>query len=248
MRKVLITRAEEQAQEFSRVLKAKIDGVTDNDLLMEPILHIHKNMDVALPYLSNFSIIIVTSVHGCDLIPTRTEEFIPQFYCVGTATASALIAKGYQPGIVMQSAKDLVDTVSARHSGERERILYLKGRNVSVDIKTSLALVGHKVQECEVYRADLAEKFSVRFLLALKSKDIGAISFFSSRTANHFGEMIDDMGISGAMSGIKALCISDAVVGCLHPVFVGNSIVAPTPDLSGMVKAVEIYREQEVDK
>ncbi len=239
MSRIVITRALEQGQEFANVVKSKINGVVDDDFLFEPLLSIRKHEDAVLPYLGNFSCIIVTSVNGCDLIPAKTEEFTPQFYCVGTATAGALMAKGYQPGIVMQTAKDLIDAVSARHSGSKESILYIKGRDVTVDVKMSLSLVGHKIEECEVYQADLAKSLSVDFLLALKSKKIKVVTFFSRRTASHFATMIDDMGISNAFTGIKALCISDAVVGCLHSTLVDNSVVADTPDMSGMVKALE---------
>lgn len=237
--KIVITRALEQGESFASVIMSKLDGVNEGDFLFEPLLEIEKDEDLVLPYLGHYSCIIVTSVHGCDLIPVKSEEFTPQFYCVGTATAGALIAKGYQPGIVMQTAKDLVDAVSARHAGSRERILYIKGRDVSVDMKASLSLVGHKVEECEVYRANLLKHFSKDFLLALKGRKIEIITFFSRRTARHFATMVDEMGISNAMTGIKVLCISNAVVGCFHSTFVGDFVVADSPDMSGMVKAIE---------
>jgi uroporphyrinogen-III synthase len=237
--KIVVTRTLVQGKSFADAILSNIDSVHGDDFLFEPILQIKKNDDVMLPYLGNYTAVLVTSAHGCDVIPHRSEGFSPQFYCVGTATAARLIEKGYKPGIVMQSAKDLLDAVNARHAGSREDFLYLKGRDVSVDIKTSLELVQHRVEECEVYSAELSQCFSKVFLIMLMERKVGIITFFSRRTARHFATMVDDMGISNAIAGIQVLCISDAVVECLHSNFIESSVVSPTPDMSGMVRAIE---------
>jgi len=236
-RKIVVTRALDQGQSFAASVISSVDSLSEGDFLFEPLLRIKHYDDVELPSFDDYSCIIVTSVHGAHIVPEKGDGDAPRFYCVGMATAAALMAKGYSPAIVMQNAKDLIEAITARHAGSRERILYLRARDVSVNMKASLGLVGHKVDECEVYAAQLVEQFSKDFLLAVKSKEIAAITFFSKRTAAHFATMVDSMGISHAMIGIKALCISDAVVGCLHSVFLDNSVVADTPDMSGMVKA-----------
>ncbi|MGH1455924.1 MAG: uroporphyrinogen-III synthase [Alphaproteobacteria bacterium] len=239
--KIVITRAKGQAEEFAHVITAKIDGVEQGDIVYEPLLEIVENRDIKMPYLGNYSCVLVSSVHGCNILPKNEEEYSPQFYCVGVATANVLIAKGYRPGIVVQNARDLLDAVSARHSGSHEKMLYLRGRDISVDMKTSLRMVGHSLDEVEVYRVELAERFDMTFLLALKEKKIGLVTFFSRRTAKHFAKMVDDLGIAHAITGINALCMSDAVVECLHSAFNENILVADTPDMMGMVNALKQY-------
>ncbi len=243
--KIVITRAMGQAQDFARHILSGIEGTDSNDLLFEPLLVIKMNDGVHFPYFGAYACVIISSVHGCDILPHNEDGASYQFYCVGVATAEALMEKGYHPSVVMQNMKDLLEVISARHSGLSERMLYLRGRDVSLDLNASLAGGGHVLDEVEVYQAELSDGFGAAFLLALKGGEVDIITFFSRRTAAHFARMVDEMGISHILSGINALCMSDAVVECLHSAFNGNCLVAETPDMSGMVDALKQYVENQ---
>lgn len=236
-RKVVITRAVGQAQMFRDFIFSDNAKLKFDDFFIEPILSINYFSADFLNFKS-YDGVFLTSVHAVHVLPLCPDDHVPSFYCVGQATAQALYDKGYNVHAVYASVRDMV---SALAQFSPASFLYVRGRDVTMDIGSALLSNGGLVDEVEVYSADFVPSFSADFLTMLSEGKIGAVTFFSRRTALHFANMIDTYNLGASVRGIKALCISDAVVECLHSCFDDSVSVADTPDAIGMKNAVLRY-------
>lgn len=230
--KIVITRPEAQGRAFIE----RLEGCDSSGFLLEPLLSI-RPMPVSLPNPDLYDGVIVTSVHGADIFHLADPAWLGKpFYCVGGSVAAALKGKGVKNICLIASvAIALVQEVGALCRSDNSRILYLRGRDVAFDVKSTLTEANIRVDELVCYEALSVEKFSDTFLRSLENSEISAITFFSKRTATVFLECVRISNVQNNLKDIKALCISDGVLDYLHSVFGRNIVVSDTPDANGML-------------
>ncbi|MEM1367415.1 MAG: uroporphyrinogen-III C-methyltransferase [Cyanobacteria bacterium P01_H01_bin.15] len=196
---IMITRAAEQASEFSRLLQA--DGATVLDL---PALEIGppsdwSPCDRAIADLGSFDWVILTSANGVkfflDRMHTQGQDLRSlagvKIAVVGKKTAKTLNNRGLQADFIPPNfvADSLVDKFPETLS--QKRILFPRvetgGRAVLVE---ELSAQGATVTEVPAYESRCPETFSPEALAALRSQTVDVLTFASSKTVKNFYTLI----------------------------------------------------------
>lgn len=223
-RKIVVTRPVTQARSFVNHLCASQNDLMVTDFLVEPMLSI-EYLPVDVLDLSIYDGVIVTSQHGGQVYAEMRVIGLPVFSVGSSYGACELSAS---------SAQDLVEAICGDCPRQQLRFLYFRGKHVAFDMKGVLETAWYRVDEVVCYEACAAEQFSSEFLSGIEVGNIGAVSFFSKRSAEIFMQLAKNSQVFDRLRGIKALCISKAVLEYVYPVFGDNAFCAVTPDAQGM--------------
>jgi uroporphyrinogen-III synthase len=203
------------------------------ETLCAPMLEI-KPQAFEVPDLDGLQGLVFTSRQGVRYFAEKTVRRDIAVYCVGAYTAMEARACGFE--IVHSAegaARDLAAFVRAQ-AADYDRFLYVRGVHVMRDLAADLEGVGLAVSSVVVYRSDLVAGFSAECVAAMKAGAVCAVVFFSKRTARNFMDIVEREGLSGELTGIKALCISAGVVECVRAELWREVKVSPQPDRRGM--------------
>ncbi len=259
-KKILITRANHQAQAFAAATVNSLSGISMNDFVFEPMTEIvHYPFNTAR--FEEYGGIIMTSMNAAVSLglnaPARDLLADKPFYCVGEQTKQKIISVGAQDvAICTSTAKELSEAMLKGDKvslSDGKKFLYMRGRDVTFDIKEALTQGDNtqkykdRVDEIVCYEARAVERFSPNIAEALSPGDIGLVTFFSKRTAEVFVKLWNEAlekecEYKEAMDGVKALCISQNVAECVYDLF-GKSvcIVSKTPDMNGMIQGIKAW-------
>ncbi len=239
MKKIVITRPNEQGKMFAE----RVD-CCDDDFFFEPLLNIEKN-NTPLPLSDqcDYDGFVVTSIHSVDaLVYYFSENMFNPVYCVGRSVAAAIKNRGdYDVRIVAPTVTDLVGDIADLYGSTDAHLLYLRGRDISFDIKSRFNDCNITLDEVICYEALPVKELSNDFIRSIENKEISAITFFSKRTAKVFSECVRFHNIQIDLKGIKALCISGGVLEYLNPIFGQDVVVSDTPDADGMLRIVRSF-------
>ncbi len=181
--------------------------------LFEPLIEI-KYLDITLPDLSIYDGVITTSIHAKASLPYN-------YPC-------------YDIGDYAPTAKELVNRVIRDNQDKNLRLLYIRGADISFDMKEALSQ--YHVDELISYEAVAIDCFSNELVESFKNNGISTVIFFSKRTSEIFVRLAVKHDVMGYLGNIKALCISDSMVECLYPVFGNNIEVSNSPDAQAMAR------------
>ncbi len=257
-KKILITRANHQAQAFAAAVVTRISGINMNDFIFEPMTNI-----VHFPYntskFEEYGGIIMTSMNAAVSLglnaPARDLLTDKPFYCVGEHTKQKILSVGAQDvAICTPTAKELSAEMLRGDKvrlSDGKKFLYMRGRDVAFDMKDSLEesdvsqRYSNRVDEMICYEARAIERLSPNIAEALLPCDVGLITFFSKRTADVFVKLWNEAlekecDYKEAMDGVKALCISQEVAEHVHELF-GKSacIVSDKPNMISMIDKID---------
>jgi uroporphyrinogen-III synthase len=118
------------------------------------------------------------------------------------------------------------------------RLLYLSGRDISLDLAAGLAPSGFTVDRVIVYRACPVERLSPRTLHEISWGRVDGAVFLSARTAAVFCSLVIAAGLVGACARMTAFAISGQVVEALQPAGFRQVVAAASPSLDGVVEAI----------
>lgn len=255
-KRVVITRAAEQAGEFSQRLRS-LGGVP----VEIPTIQIVAVDDLApfreaLERLAHYDWILFTSANGVQVFweqatvlgreaLLRPEGARVRVAAVGPATAQALVERGIP-----------VDFVPARHTGEAlaatlepvqgRRILLPRAAQGRPEVAEILRARGARVDDLPIYQTVPApiDEAGIQAL----AQGVDVITFTSGSTARHFvAALRQESGLD-----LAALC-RQAVIACIGPVtaqVVGElglpvHVVAEEHSVDGLIQALVAYFEEE---
>jgi uroporphyrinogen-III synthase len=231
--RILITRPREEAQEFARELQA-----LGFETLTEPVINIVP-LDFKAPDLAGYGGLIFTSANAVRIFAAETSARAIRVYAVGNQTRAAAAAAGYHNIITGPGdAEALVHTIAGTVVAGAGPLLHVRGEEVAVPVHERLAAQGVPSDTRIVYRAVPAESFSSQTLESFENSKIQVVTFFSRRTAGHFLDIAAKSGVFKGFSGIKALCISPAVLECIQPARWAETHASAQPDRQGMIELV----------
>ncbi len=249
MRKVVITRPYAKGQEFARILSKGVYDlksgpftIKSGRLILEPLLRIEIR-DFQISNTIDYDGVIITSVNAVPAIEKNPNLLGTPFYCVGKKTAESLRSFGVvNIAQCCQTVEPLIDELKS--AGRNQRFLYLRGQDVSVDIKSAMQSNDIIVDEAICYSAETVDHFSESFLDDLRNQRIGLVTLFSKRTAEVFVRLIRQQQKENSVDAdqIDILCISQPVLEYVSSVFKKeNIIVSDKPDMKAMAEAVHRY-------
>ena len=239
-RKIIVTRAREQAGELSRRLSEL--GAT---VIEFPVIQIVEPLDFApldqaIARLTDFDWLIFTSANGVDYFWRRLgdQSLVGIQVCaIGPATAAALQARGVTPDLVPERAVAEGILVSLGEVADK-RFLIPTADLAREALSEGLVARGAKVEQVTAYRTVAApdslgpDSLSATDLVAqLQHQEIDLITFTSSSTVRNFVARLataTDLPITDLLS--------EVIIASIGP------ITAETARESGLVVAIEAPR------
>ncbi len=235
---IVIARPPEDSEELSAAVAA-----VGFKPLVEPILRI-ETTGTDLPDIKAGTPLIFTSSNGVKVLARRYEERSNPVYTVGRNTADEARRAGFTNiETAAGTVDDLVDILLKSGLKEGPMPVYVRGRDVSKDLRGLLAGQAVTIQEFTAYRSVPAENLSLDFLRSLDRKEVAAVMFFSAKGGHVFAGLMEQYDRTSRIRTTKALCISEAVLQSVSVLPFGGSLVAETPDRYGMIKLLEHLKD-----
>lgn len=259
MKKILLTRSEDEnirsVMLFSQSIEnkgKKLDLKSDiNQLfLSSPALEIEGGA-CDFTIFPDVDALILTSANALQSLQEETRvpyRMLPTFV-VGDKTGKKLQQLGFKSVRSFIDVEALSREIASEKHRDLKRILYLRGEDVSFDFTGSInAENGKELISRIVYRAVPAEKITGEAVQSLQRGEVGAIAFFSKRSATIFLDLIHCEGLLSALEGISPLCISASVLECVQSHIDGKAYIAKTPDLEGMLNIMVEFLRNDVQQ
>ena len=215
-RRIIITRAADQAGEFSAILN-NLGAITlecPTIQLVEP--DNWDELDAAIVTLSNFDWLVLTSVNAVNFFFRRLAALgfdaralgNCKVCAVGPKTAGALSSYGILPDLIPSDykAESVVSEFSLLDiSGSR--VLFPRADLAREVIPLSLQKMGALVSAPVAYRNILPNRLCPEALLALEKRSVDCITFTSSSTALNLAELIGADLLANMLQGVAVASI-----------------------------------------
>ncbi len=214
-RKILITRARDQAAAFSSSLKdlgAEVIELPTIEIVQPPSW---KGLDRAIDQMESYDWVIFTSANGVNFFWQRWTEknrrHLPpslKVCAIGPATAYQLMEKGME---VHYTPKEFVAEAILKgfekSALKGKRILLARAKEARDVLPEGLKKMGAKVDVVEVYRTVKPQGGSKKLKELLTKRKVDAITFTSSSTVNHFVELLKKEDLQKLLNHVVIACI-----------------------------------------
>lgn len=235
---IVICRPKDDSAELVAVVTAK--GFQP---LVEPVLGI-EYVPADFPGITPNEVLVFTSANGVKAFARGADLRGNTVYTVGRNTADEAQRVGFtNVKTAAGTVDDLVDILLKEYVSTKDDILYVRGEEISKDLKRALLKGGITIRELTAYRSVPANNLSLDLLRALDTKEVAALLFFSAKGGGVFADLIEQYGRAHTTRTTKALCISGAVLQSVSVLPFGGSFVADTPDRYGMIKLLEQLKD-----
>ncbi len=248
-RRVLVTRAAEQAGKLSEGLRAL--GAEPVEV---PVLEIRPPesfaaLDAALSRIESYDWLILTSANAVRALAERAvfldisleKLTTPQVAAVGASTAAAARKAGFPPAFVPEAyvAESLVEgllpTLKARTA--RRRVLLARAAVARDVIPDALCAAGVEADVVEAYRNVLPEAAPELLRRALGG-GLDAATFTSSSSATHLAEAARAAKAAWPPAGVPAVSIGPVTSQTLRDLGWPPAAEAEPYDIPGLIAAV----------
>lgn len=198
MPKVLITRAQEDAEETAKLLAE--EGV---ESLICPIFAIER----LNPQETTADIIVVTS---------RNAVFAAGAGATVLAGGKATLASCRKAGIggaslAGETAHETLEYILGNFAPGEKSFCHLSGEEITVDIAARLAEKGFTATRRIVYRARYIDELPEFASAAIRNGEISEIPLFSENAASALVKLIKKSGLEKECAGIRISAISEKV-------------------------------------
>lgn len=235
---IVICRPQEDSEELAAAVAA--NGFHP---LIEPILNI-KYLQADFSEISPNELLVFTSANGVKAFVHGSDERGNPVYTVGRNTADEARQAGFtRVETAVGTVDDLVEILLKVCAETDTEILYVRGEEISKDLKSTLSKHGVVCRELTAYRSVPAGNLSLDLLKALDAKEVAAVMLFSAKGGGVLADLIEQYGRAHKIRTTKALCISGAVLQSVSVLPFGGSLVADTPDRYGMIKLLEQLKD-----
>ena len=222
-RTVVITRAQDQANEFVSELERYGANIVLCPTIEIRQLENYERLDEAIEHLYGYDWVIFTSVNGVGYFFQRLKtsnrdvsDLDELKVCaIGDATADRLRDLHVHVDVIPEEFKaEGVFSALERFVGGTEA---LKGLNVLIPrasvardyLPKALEQAGARVDVVPAYRTDLPADLDRGRVAALLSGGADCIAFTSSSTVKNLARLFDTEDLSGALAGVVIACIGD---------------------------------------
>lgn len=166
------------------------------------------------------------SAHEFDVVISTSKNSVKAFSQICKVDDFPIITVGNS---TMQTAKDLgfSDIISAdsnvdglisfikAHYSSAIKFLYIRGQEVSCDLKKRLSEEDFNVREVVLYKTIIKRSLTNRCKNLLLDGKIDGVAFFSSQTARVFCSLVLKSGLSHAMNNTAAYTMSKNIADSL---------------------------------
>jgi uroporphyrinogen III methyltransferase/synthase len=215
-KKILITRAKEQAAEFMELLAGYgAEPVEFPTIEIIPPAS-WKPLDRAIAKLGDYDWLLFTSVNGVDFFMKRLFEkggdlrklTKTKVVAIGPKTAEAVRKYGIVPDLIpkyFQAEAVLEGLAGVRMKGKR--VLLPRAKEAREILPTELKKRGAKVDVVEAYRTVAPKGRREELKSMLERKELAVITFTSSSTVKNFMALFKGRPVKKWLEGVKIACI-----------------------------------------
>ena len=215
-RKIIVTRAADQASEFGELLRNHGAEVFECPTIKLVPPTSNEDLDAAIAALSSFHWLIFTSANAVQFFFSRLVALGKDSRAVGTCrvcavgpkTAAALLPYGIRPDLIPPTYKaEGVVAEFERLDVSGMRILFPRADKAREVIPVSLAAMGAEIVAPITYRNILPDSLPLRALRALEEHRIDCITFTSSSTVENLAAMLGENRFLHLLDGVKVAAI-----------------------------------------
>ncbi|MGM7720948.1 uroporphyrinogen-III synthase [Metabacillus sp. Hm71] len=244
-KRVLITRAKAQVQEFIDKIEAA-GGIA----IPAPLLEIRANdkqeqmIKTTILHLKNYDCIVFTSANGVSFFKSYLDKFNVSYSnlshliaaSVGSKTSKQMEKLGLRVSIIPEEfvAEKLAESLS-ENLPEHSRILAIRGNLARPTLVTELKQKGFSVTDLVVYetihKMDEAEKL----IKYLQQDELDFITFTSSSTVDSFMKVLNQKELQDNLRKVVFVCIGPITNDKLND-YGYNGIMPHSYTIDAMVK------------
>ncbi|MGQ9695172.1 MAG: uroporphyrinogen-III C-methyltransferase [Thermodesulfobacteriota bacterium] len=248
-KKILVTRAREQASDLSERLRefgaCPIEFPTIE--FIPPASW--ADVDHCLKRMIAYDWLIFTSVNGVKFLMRRVLDLGmdirdlkgPKICAIGPQTAEVLRGLNLQVDFVPSEYR--AESILERWQGQNirgKRFLIPRAKIARDILPTELRKAGALVDVVEVYQTILAQQDKEKIRQLLREKKISAVTFTSSSTAHNFAEIFGEE-VRELMSGIPIASIGPITAAKAQSLGMETTIMPKEYTIPALVEALVVY-------
>ena len=225
--RVLVTRPAHSAEKTAQRLR---------DMGHEPLLlplrqPVHDSTAAAAALARTSGAIAVTSAEAVRVLSALGEQLHPHLarplFAVGETTAEAARTLGFRSVASSNgNGSDLAELVGAHI----EDLLYLAGTPRAETFEAGLRELGIRFSVAECYRMQPIAPGPAEIEAIFAGGRLDAVLFYSRQTAEDFFGVTELRLALSEQSGIRLLCLSEAVAQAIPAALKKKAAIAPMPD------------------
>lgn len=235
----VITRPHDDDDELAEALKKR--GFRP---FAEPLLTIEFLPGPALSR-SLYQSVLLTSGNGARALAARLGDDLALWndlpvFTVGDATARAAREAGFRQ---VTSAGGAVDSLAALVRSclkpSNGALLQIAATDLAGDLQGQLTAAGFTIDKQNLYRARPVAALSATLIDQWRRHQIGAVLFFSPRTAATFASLATAQGLAEDCGNVVAACLSAAVAARLGDLPWRSVQVADRPTQAALLASLD---------
>jgi uroporphyrinogen III methyltransferase/synthase len=215
-RRILITRAREQASGFAELLEGQGAEVLEFPLIAFAPPKTWTSLEQAVARLESYRWVIFTSANGVDAFFLRLRALrqdarrlgAVKICAIGPATAEALEKHSIVPDVVPAEyrAEGIIEAFK-QHDLRGARILLPRAEVARDLLPVELEKLGATVEVVPVYRTVKAGSDGELLKQLLQDRKIDLVTFTSSSTVTSFVELLQKEDMKALLEGVRIACI-----------------------------------------
>lgn len=249
-RRILVTRAREQASKLSALLKDLGGEVAEFPTIsFEPIAD-SAEMEKVIEGISQYDWVVFTSPNGVRFF----REFLwkkgrdaralgaSKIAAIGPGTEEALLSLGLRPDKVPNefSAEGLVGAFNEEELLAK-KVLLLRAQQARDVLPEALREMGAEVKIIPLYRTVVPKEQGGVLVEKIKELRPDIVTFTSSSTVNNMAELAGNIPLYELLKGVKVACIGPITMRAARRHGLQPQIVASTFTIQGLVEAIVAY-------
>ena len=253
-KRVLITRAAEQAPGLASLLEAEgAEVLTLAAISIEPAADVQA-LDQAIRQIEQYQWVIFTSVNGVRAVGQRLDVVGKHWRsfrrarvaAIGPATAAALCEVGVQPDYVpMEYIAEAITAGIGEVAGLR--ILLPRADIAREALAVELRQKGAVVEEIAAYRT-VTQPLDQQAVERVLARRPDVVTFTSSSTVRGFLTALQGANVAEALRGVAVACIGPITAKTAREAGLTPQIVAEEYTMPGLTRAIVAYVQASQDK
>ncbi len=246
-RRIVVTRAREQAGELSALLEERGAEVVEFPTIKIAPPPSYVPLDRAIDRLQEYEWLVFTSINGVESFFRRLQNSGRdvrslaglKICAIGPRTEKGLSSRGIQVDLVPEEyrAEAIIEGFREQVKGN-EKVLIPRAREAREILPRELRQMGLGVEVVDAYQALREEEDSRELRRMLFSSGVDAVTFTSSSTVKNFIEMLGESDPAGAMQGVLTACIGPVTADTAREMGLPVGAVAEEYTIEGLVCAL----------
>lgn len=200
IKSLLLTRTHEENEFLKKYFKNKDINI---NLISAPLLEIE--FKKKLSPLTKYNIFIFTSSYAVKAIKNIKTLKKKYAFCVGSKTTSEAEKLGFIVFNAKGNSKDLLSLIKKESILKNSKILYVRGKNITMNFKEELKKMNFNIDQEIVYRQKEL-KIKKEIFYKIQNGNINSVAFFSSNAVKSFYKSVRKLP-----SNFTIFCFSESI-------------------------------------